>query len=85
MVCHGMGGYDSPMVEGGLMSEVAQGQGIPGSHYYRDFCSRCGSAMRVSSDRLDEANYCEECSPSRPPAPHTNLTPRMRHGLRRTS
>ena len=67
------------------MSELQVGQRIPGSNFYRDFCSDCGTALRVSSDRLEEANYCEDCSPSRPPAPHTNLTPRMRQGLRRTS
>lgn len=67
------------------MSELQVGQRIPGSRCYRDFCDRCGEALRVSGDRLKQLNYCEECDPGQPPAPNTNLTYRMRLGLQRTS
>jgi hypothetical protein len=43
--------------------DVAAGQQIPGSRFYRMFCARCEEPMRVTGDDLLIDNYCEECAP----------------------
>jgi len=63
------------LVEDVVMDVVEQGHRIPGSRHYRDFCARCRAALRVSSDRLSDANYCEDCDPGQPPSYCTDLTP----------
>jgi DNA-directed RNA polymerase subunit RPC12/RpoP len=40
-----------------------RGQQIPGSKYFRDFCARCGAAMRVTSNRIGDGMWCEDCNP----------------------
>jgi len=39
-----------------------RGDPIPGSKLFRDFCSSCKEAIRVSKDDLKKhANYCSDC------------------------
>lgn len=41
-----------------------RGAPIPGSHYYRNYCCRCGEPLRVTEDRRDALNlYCQDCDP----------------------
>ena len=51
-----------------------RGDLIPGSRFYRNFCSMCGEPMRVfSQDRLDENVLCLDCRTFRSPgagSPH---------------
>lgn len=53
----------------------AVGSAIPGSRYYRDYCTRCSEPMRVEEDRVGDEHFCSECDP-----PHMgvgNATPGM--------
>lgn len=39
-----------------------RGEAIPGSHLFRDFCTVCGEAIRVSEEkRALPRNYCLDC------------------------
>ncbi len=40
------------------------GQQIPGSKYFREYCSRCGAPMRVTSAKLGYGLQCEDCDPN---------------------
>lgn len=70
--------------------DVPHGKQIPGSKYYRAYCARCGQPMRVqrrqrwvkNGDRID--HYCERCEPHKLDDLTAHLTPRQRHGLRKT-
>ena len=44
-------------------SHVRPLEPIPGSYYYRDYCSDCGCAIRVIRSHIedDKTNYCEKC------------------------
>lgn len=59
------------------------GDKIPGSRWFRAFCSRCGEPMRVQDPT--EIHFCSECSPNKPPPAHTGLTYAQRMGLRKTN
>ena len=37
------------------------GFAIVGSRYVRQFCDRCGAAIRVPKANLHKLNYCERC------------------------
>jgi len=39
------------------------GQRVEGSSYFRAFCVRCREPMRVTQERINEDNYCEQCDP----------------------
>jgi hypothetical protein len=67
---------------------VAVLEPIPGSRFYRAYCSRCHVPLRATESQLRAKVrdiYCEECSPGQPPPAHAGLTPRQRSGLTRTS
>lgn len=66
------------------MFDIPAGQPIPGSKFFRDYCRRCGEAMRVTESKLESVNYCEECDPTRPGDISENLTPRQRAKLGKT-
>jgi hypothetical protein len=55
------------------MDALEHGDPIPGSRYFRAFCNRCRTPLRVTEARLGEENFCEECSPRKPPPAHTGL------------
>lgn len=63
------------------MHDIPAGQQIPGSSLFRDYCRRCGEAMRVPESGLDKINYCEGCDPKRPGDVSAVLTPRQRASL----
>ena len=39
------------------------GSPIPGSRFFREFCSRCGEPMRVTEDRIGSHVLCGDCDP----------------------
>lgn len=51
------------------------GDPIPGSRFFRAFCARCHTAMRVQEERLTKENWCSDCNPPHMGVgnPHTNL------------
>ena len=66
--------------------EVSAGERIPGSAYFRAFCSCCGEAMRVTSERVIMTTlYCERCEGChRIPGAGSKLTPRQAIGSVKT-
>jgi len=66
--------------------EVSAGERIPGSAYFRAFCSCCGEAMRVTSERVIMTTlYCERCEGChRIPGAGFKLTPRQAIGSVKT-
>ena len=66
------------------MYDIPAGQQIPGSRYFRAYCTRCDEPMRVFQEDVHKENYCEECDPPKLDDHSTNLTPRQRHGLGKT-
>lgn len=44
------------------------GEPIPGSRLFRAYCSRCGTAIRVTGQALNHPSLCqcEQCGPRRP-------------------
>jgi len=39
------------------------GDPVPGSRYFREFCSRCKEPLRVERHNIGALNYCEACDP----------------------
>jgi len=56
---------------------------IPGSKYFREYCACCGEPMRVVGEDVGTEPWCVSCRHG-PPAQHTGLTPRQKHGLKNT-
>jgi len=46
-------------------AELHRGDRIPGSQYYREFCGRCGTPMRVPLSAIESnlSGQCERCDP----------------------
>lgn len=57
--------------------EYKAGEKIDGSYYYRQFCRRCKTPMRVTYIHRILGTYCEECSPGSPPPPMSGITQRQ--------
>ena len=36
---------------------------IEGSRFWRVWCARCGTPMRVPKSETDQLHWCEECDP----------------------
>ena len=67
------------IVAGTFESELARGEKIPPSRFYRDYCARCKEPIRVPGNKIfvrDESgnllegkvdpkkkNYCTDCHP----------------------
>ena len=49
------------------------GDPIPGSRFFRDFCTVCGEPMRVTGPGLSTANFCCTRSPQPRPQPLKSL------------
>lgn len=41
-----------------------RGQRIPGSRYFREFCSRCYAPLRVTESKIGYGVQCEDCDPN---------------------
>jgi len=39
------------------------GDPIPGSRYFREFCVRCGAALRVTDNKIGTQCWCNDCDP----------------------
>ena len=64
---------------------LKRGDPIPGSRLFRNFCARCGEAIRVEEARRDRTDEgCRDCYPDAPPPAHASLTPRQRACVSRT-
>lgn len=66
------------------MSELRllPGQRIPGSRHYREYCIGCDTPLRVSGNRVNRPNYCEDCTPRSYQSHLDYLTPRQREKLK---
>lgn len=79
------GRTDEPAIQ-----DVPAGYSIPGSRLFRAYCSRCQQPMRVNPGEVKDRNgeliehWCESCAPHRESDLSEHLTPRQRHGLKRT-
>ena len=65
--------------------KLPKGTQIPGSKYYRDYCTRCEEPLRIAYSRLDLTNYCERCSPREVGEFGSTLSARQRTVLFRQS
>ncbi len=66
------------------MRDLPVGAQIPGSRFFRDYCKRCKTPMRVTEAMVRGNNFCDECAPHRPDDLSANLTPRQRASLHKT-
>lgn len=45
------------------LSADGVGKQIPGSRFFREFCGRCGTPMRVTKENVGQLNFCGDCDP----------------------
>jgi len=64
---------------------LKRGDRIPGSRYFRDFCKRCETPMRVGEAGLRIGVCCEDCEPrqlSQAAATQDDLSPWQENAIR---
>ena len=44
-------------------SQEKAGDPIEGSRFFREFCKRCRTPMRVTKERVGYSNFCGDCDP----------------------